>query len=104
MCDQGPALLVNGHAITRLTPARIDAICELIRGTARRSPSGRPNASASSDNVRREDILLGSRALAPGARALAAALGARARDGACSTRDQERSNLRGRGGAGFATG
>src|SRR5512138_2368030 len=31
MCDQGPALLVNGRAIARLTPERIDEIAELIR-------------------------------------------------------------------------
>jgi (2Fe-2S) ferredoxin len=32
LCDQGPALLVNDRAIARLTPARIGAICSLIRG------------------------------------------------------------------------
>ena len=32
LCDQGPAMLVNGHAIARLTHARIGAICSLIRG------------------------------------------------------------------------
>ena len=31
MCDQGPALLVNNFAITRMTRARVDEICELIR-------------------------------------------------------------------------
>ena len=30
MCDQGPAMLVNNFAITRLTPRRIDEICDLI--------------------------------------------------------------------------
>ena len=31
MCDQGPAMLVNNQAVTRLTPRRIDEICELIQ-------------------------------------------------------------------------
>ena len=31
LCDQGPALLVNGRAIARLTPARVGAIISLIR-------------------------------------------------------------------------
>ncbi|WP_366932384.1 NAD(P)H-dependent oxidoreductase subunit E [Propionivibrio sp.] len=31
MCDQGPAVLVNGQALTGMTTERIDRICELIR-------------------------------------------------------------------------
>ena len=31
MCDQGPALLVNNRAITRLTAERVDQIAELVR-------------------------------------------------------------------------
>jgi [NiFe] hydrogenase diaphorase moiety large subunit len=31
MCDQGPALLVNGRALTRMSAERIDRISELIR-------------------------------------------------------------------------
>ena len=31
MCDQGPAMLVNNFAITRLTRRRIDEICDLMR-------------------------------------------------------------------------
>ena len=31
MCDQGPAVLVNNIAITRLTEQRVDAICDMIR-------------------------------------------------------------------------
>ncbi len=34
MCDQGPALLINNRAVTRLTPRRIDEICDLIRSGA----------------------------------------------------------------------
>ena len=41
MCDQGPALLVNNRAIPRLTPRRIDEICDLIRARSRRSRTGR---------------------------------------------------------------
>jgi len=31
LCDQGPALLVNGLAIGRLSERRVDDICELVR-------------------------------------------------------------------------
>ena len=46
MCDQGPALLVNNYAITRLTRARIDEICSLIRDRVAAAPTGRPNTFA----------------------------------------------------------
>jgi [NiFe] hydrogenase diaphorase moiety large subunit len=98
MCDQGPAMLVNGRAIAQLTPERVDAVAELIR-------AGRPledwpgDLFAIEDNIRHEDILLGS-GLEPGV-ALRAALGR----GAAETLEEiKRSNLRGRGGAGYATG
>ena len=77
MCDQGPAMLVNNIAVTRLTKPRIDAICELIR-------TGAPVSTWPSeffkidDNVRREDVMLASEP-DPG-RALTAAL-ARGADG-----------------------
>jgi [NiFe] hydrogenase diaphorase moiety large subunit len=98
MCDQGPAILVNNYAITRMTLARVDEICELIRGKV-------PLADWPAeyfridDQVQRKDILLGSE-FAPGD-ALAAALtrGPEAMLGEVKT-----SNLRGRGGAGFGTG
>jgi [NiFe] hydrogenase diaphorase moiety large subunit len=57
MCDQGPALLVNGWAIPRLTKQRVEQIAELVRG-------GKPLAQwprelfVVEDNVRRRDILL----------------------------------------------
>ena len=47
MCDQGPALLVNNRAITRLTLRRIDAICALIRAQSPARPNGRRIISAS---------------------------------------------------------
>jgi [NiFe] hydrogenase diaphorase moiety large subunit len=44
MCDQGPAMLVNNRAITRLTAARIDEIAELVRNKCR-SLNGPPTSS-----------------------------------------------------------
>ncbi len=97
MCDQGPALLVNHRAITRLTPRRVDEICELIRSAV-------PLADWPSDyfkvedNIRRVDVLLGAQWV-PG-EALRAAI-------ACGPTgllsEMKVSNLRGRGGAGFTT-
>ena len=76
MCDQGPAMLVNSRAVTRLTPRRIDEICELIR-------SGAPVTEwpeeffRVDDNIRRRQTLLTS--IEPGV-ALDAAI-ARGRQG-----------------------
>ncbi|MGE5492887.1 MAG: NAD(P)H-dependent oxidoreductase subunit E, partial [Actinomycetota bacterium] len=58
MCDQGPALLVNNYAVTRLTEARIDQIAELVRNKV---PVAEWPAEffQVEDNVRRADILLG---------------------------------------------
>jgi len=122
MCDQGPALLVNGRAIPALTSERIERICELILA---RTPLAEWPAEffVVQDHVRRADILLGH-ALRPGD-AIRAALqrGARgwseraanerswreayvgAAQGPIATLEEiKRSNLRGRGGAGFTTG
>ena len=98
MCDQGPALLVNNHAITRLTPLRIDEICALIR---ERTPLSDWPAEyfRVEDQVRRQDVMLATEP-DPGA-ALTAAL-ARGADGLLA--EIKRSSLRGRGGAGFSTG
>jgi [NiFe] hydrogenase diaphorase moiety large subunit len=98
MCDQGPALLVNNYAVTRLTRQRVDEICELIRDKV--SLADWPSEYfLVEDQVRRKDILLGSE-LAAGD-ALASAL-ARGPEGLLA--EIKTSNLRGRGGAGFATG
>jgi len=98
MCDQGPAMLVNGRAIARLTPARIDAVAELIR-TRQPLEDWPVELFAIEDNIRREDILLGAD-LAPGA-----AIRAVLERGTAETLEEiKHSNLRGRGGAGFATG
>ncbi len=99
LCDQGPALLVNHHhVVTRLDAARVAQIAALIES---RVPVDEWPADwfAIVDNVQRADVLLGT-PLQPGA-AIAAAL----ERGADSMLDEmKQSNLRGRGGAGFATG
>jgi [NiFe] hydrogenase diaphorase moiety large subunit len=97
LCDQGPALLINGIAISAMTRGRVDEMVELIRGEVPLAnwPS---DWFAITDNIRRADALLGH-GLAPG-EALRAAL----KIGAAAFLDQiKRSGLRGRGGAGFAT-
>lgn len=98
LCDQGPALLVNGRAIARLTPARIGAIAALIRG---RVPVEQwpHNLFEIHSHVQRRDLLL-STVLAPG-EAIDAAI---ARGRAATIDEVSQSGLRGRGGAGFATG
>jgi [NiFe] hydrogenase diaphorase moiety large subunit len=98
LCDQGPALLVNGCAIGRLTPARIGAISSLIRG-------GSPveewpeNLFRIDTHLERKDALL-STPLERG-EALRAAI---ARGPDATIEEVKASNLRGRGGAGFGTG
>jgi len=99
LCDQGPALLVNHHhVITRLDAERVAQLAGLVRA---RVPVDQWPAAwfEVRDNVRRADLLLGEPA-APGA-ALSAAL-ARGPEGLLA--EMKRSNLRGRGGAGFVTG
>ncbi len=98
LCDQGPAMLVNNIAINRLTQARINSICELIR---ERVPlSAWPQEFfAIEDNIRRKDILLGSDFKS------GAALSALFQRGADATlQEVKTSKLRGRGGAGFSAG
>jgi [NiFe] hydrogenase diaphorase moiety large subunit len=122
LCDQGPALLVNGRAIAALTEERVERIGQLIldRTDIRDWPG---ELFVVHDNVRRADLLLGH-ALKPGD-AIRAALqrGAQgwseraanerswreayvgAAQGPVATLEEiKRSNLRGRGGAGFTTG
>lgn len=98
LCDQGPALLVNGRAIPRLTPARVGAITSLIRGDVpvERWPG---NLFTIHSHLERRDLLL-STPLDPGS-AIAAAI---ARGPLATIDEISESGLRGRGGAGFATG
>ena len=97
MCDQGPAALVNGWPLTNLDQNRLDLICELIR--ARRPVAEWPPMLFEvADNIRRSDVLLGEY-LAPGA-AIRAVLARGAKE---TLAEIDKSNLRGRGGAGFKT-
>ena len=98
MCDQGPALLVNYRAITRMTPARVGEMVSLIRSE---TPIAEWPAEwfAVEDNIRRKDILL-DHGLVPG-QALAAALEQGPEKMLAGIKD---ARLRGRGGAGFGTG
>ncbi|OGS94617.1 MAG: NADP oxidoreductase [Gallionellales bacterium RIFCSPLOWO2_02_FULL_57_47] len=118
MCDQGPAMLVNGRAITRLTHQRVQEIGSLIRN---RTPlSDWPeDFFRVEDNIRRKGPLLDN-AIAPGD-VLRAALSLSVRPelveghrgptssprtevGAGIVDAIKASGLRGRGGAGFPTG
>ncbi len=122
LCDQGPALLVNGIAIPALTDERIQGIGDLI--LARVPVADWPaEFFVVQDNVRRADVML-AHGLKPGDPIRAAlqrgtqgwserAANERswreayvgAAQGPIATLEEvKRSNLRGRGGAGFTTG
>ncbi|MGB5582549.1 MAG: NAD(P)H-dependent oxidoreductase subunit E [Gammaproteobacteria bacterium] len=98
MCEQGPAMLVNGWTITRLDPGRIESIAELIEAD---TPVAQwpQEFFLVEDNIQRSDILLSDdTADGDALRALIA-------QGDEATLQQiESSGLRGRGGAGFRTG
>lgn len=99
MCDQGPAALINHHrVITRLTPGRIEHMAALIE---RQVPVHQwPAEWSRVDNqIRLANVKLGEQP-APG-QGIAAAV-ARGPQGMLD--DLKRSKLRGRGGAGYATG
>ena len=99
LCDQGPAVLVNHQQIvTRLNPARIEHMAGLIEMQV--PPGEWPTEwSHVDEQIRLADIKLGEQP-APG-QGIAAAI-ARGPQGMLD--DIKRSTLRGRGGAGFATG
>ena len=98
MGDQGPAMLVNNIAVTRLTEQRVDEIAQLVR---QETPLSQWPAEyfRVEDNIRRKDILLGSDFQPGEALQAAFARGAEALIG-----EVKASKLRGRGGAGFTTG
>jgi [NiFe] hydrogenase diaphorase moiety large subunit len=122
MCDQGPAMLVNGRAIPALSDERIESVSQLIlaRTNLRDWPA---ELFEVHDNVRRADIMLGH-ALEPGDAIRAAlqrgtqgwseraanerswreAFVGAAQGPVATLEEVKRSNLRGRGGAGFTTG
>ena len=97
MCDQGPALLVNGRALTALTAQRVDRIADLVeQGVALEHWPG--EYFRVEDNLRRRGLLLSNPVTdGTGQRQLIE----RGTDAALT--ELERSGLRGRGGAGFTT-
>jgi [NiFe] hydrogenase diaphorase moiety large subunit len=97
--DQGPALLINHHhVLTRLDAQRVAQLAALVH--ARVPVPDWPAAWFEvRDNIRRADVLLADPA-APGD-ALAAAL---QRGPVAMLAELQHARLRGRGGAGFATG
>lgn len=96
LCDQGPALLVNGTPIPRLTPARIGALSALMRAEVPVS-EWPENLFPIHTHIYRKDLILGT-SLNPGD-GIAAAI-AHGSDTALAILTA--SDLRGRGGAGFA--
>jgi [NiFe] hydrogenase diaphorase moiety large subunit len=99
LCDQGPALLINHRfVVTRLDTARVAQIASLIEAQIPLKDWPAQWFEVV-DNIQRADVLLGT-PHQPGA-ALSAAL---ARGVPAILEEMKRSNLRGRGGAGFATG
>ena len=125
LCDQGPALLANGRAIPRLSRERLDQIAELVLQKLPVTQWPRELFSIE-DNIHRSDILLGnnmqpgdalrtaiSQVCTPGSAVEGAANERSWREGIPSValcaplstlEEIKRSNLRGRGGAGFTTG
>jgi [NiFe] hydrogenase diaphorase moiety large subunit len=97
MCDQAPAILVNGMAVTRLDPLRVDRIGDLVEtGTPlERWPRGFFQVD---DNIHRPGPLLcDSSTDGAGLRRLLE------KGADAALEEVERSGLRGRGGAGFST-
>ena len=97
MCDQGPAGLVNGHALTRLDTNRIDEIIALIK---HKTPvSEWPNVFFEvTDNIHKAGLLLEKEILQ--GECLKAAF---SRGMVQTLEEINLSGLRGRGGAGFNT-
>lgn len=97
MCDQGPAALVNGHTVTRLTESRVDEMVSLIENSV---PLGEwpTDFFRVDDNIRKKGLVLEGE-FEPGS-ALKKTLDGAPAD---ALRELERSGLRGRGGAGFKT-
>ncbi len=98
MCDQGPAMLVNGWAITLLDKDRIEAIVKLIESNTAVGFWPREFFQVT-DNIQRRDILLSDESYNGDA------LNSLIKQGGEAILEQIiASGLRGRGGAGFTTG
>jgi [NiFe] hydrogenase diaphorase moiety large subunit len=102
ICDQGPAMLLNGRVISRLTDRRIDHICALIEASTAVTQWPAEFFQVD-DNIRRRDLLLSEETAAAtmDGKALRVLLET---DGNAILDVIEKSGLRGRGGAGFRTG
>ena len=97
MCDQGPAALVNGWPLTNLNQQRLELIADLVRD--KKPVSSWPSKLFEvKDNIHRFDILLGKPSTT--GTAIKATLDRGVDD---TLREIEKSNLRGRGGAGYST-
>jgi [NiFe] hydrogenase diaphorase moiety large subunit len=97
MCDQGPAILINGRAITRLDSHRIESIAALIET---QTPLDEWPAAyfRVEDNIHRRDLLLNN-PLTPGS-----AIAALIEQGPEQILDKiDAAHLLGRGGAGYNT-
>jgi len=97
MCDQGPAGLVNGYALTHLTKPRIDQIVDYVN---REVPLALWDADLFrvDDNIVKPDLLLNEKPLH--GQAIASTL---MRGLSETLAEIELSGLRGRGGAGYTT-
>ena len=101
ICDQGPAMLVNGRVVSRLTENRVGQICELVE-TGVAVDQWPAEFFQVDDNIRRRDLLLAyeTAAACPDGSALHALL----ESGGDAVLDViDKAGLRGRGGAGFRT-
>jgi len=97
ICDQGPALLVNGIAVSGLNEDRINKIATLIEANTPLS-GWPPSFFLIQDNIQRSDIVLDDKIIT------GSALDALLKNGADTLLSTlEQSDLRGRGGAGFKT-
>ena len=100
ICDQGPALLVNGEVISQLNDNRIEQLCQLIEAGTEVS-QWPAEFFQIKDHIRRRDLLLADEttAASPDGSALRALLES---GGNALLEVIEKSGLRGRGGAGYS--